>query len=115
LEGMERTAYLVSRYAIFEELYLHNQLSSFDGLERALVELYTTVLLYLSKARRYYDQNTACTLHRVQDARYDLPTKSNVAVRTIKNIVQLKGSDFEQLTSNIAQKRGKCSSVRALG
>lgn len=104
LEGMERTAYLISRYAIFEELYLHNQLSSFDGLERTLIELYATVLLYLSKARCYYDQNTVCTLKRVQHARYDLPTKSDVAVRTVKSIVQLKESDFEQLTTNIAQK-----------
>jgi hypothetical protein len=62
LEGMERIAYLVSRYAIFEDLYLHHQLSSFDGLERSLIELYATVLMYLSKARCYYDQSTACTL-----------------------------------------------------
>ncbi|KAH0536560.1 hypothetical protein FGG08_006568 [Glutinoglossum americanum] len=84
LEGMERIAHLISRFAIFEDLYLHDQLSSSDGLKRSLIELYTTVLLYLSKARCYYGQNTA--------------------LRTVKSIVQLEEIDFQHLTTSIAQK-----------
>jgi hypothetical protein len=51
-------AHLISHYAIFEALYLHDQLQSTPGLRTALVELYTAALQYLSKAKRYYGQNT---------------------------------------------------------
>jgi HD superfamily phosphohydrolase len=59
LEGMERISNLISRYAIFEDLYLHPQLKSYTGLERALTELYRRVLKYLSKAKRFYSKSTS--------------------------------------------------------
>lgn len=59
LEGMERISNLISRYAIFEDLYLHPQLKSYTGLEAALTELYRRVLKYLSKAKRFYSKSTS--------------------------------------------------------
>src|ERR1700722_13408879 len=63
LEGMERISNLISRCAIFEDLYLHPQLRSYTGLEKALTELYRRVLRYLSKAKRFYSKSTTGMPH----------------------------------------------------
>lgn len=55
-------AKIISRFAIFEQLYLfHSKLvsQSQKALEEALVRLYAVIIRYLAKAKRYFEQNTA--------------------------------------------------------
>ena len=59
VEGMELISNLITRYAIFEDLYLQRTSTVVDQLSQSLVNLYAAVLKYLSEARRYYSQNTA--------------------------------------------------------
>jgi hypothetical protein len=62
VEGMELVSNLITRYAILEKLYLHTTMgmksAAKNQLVNAILELYTAVLKYLSKARRYYNQKT---------------------------------------------------------
>jgi hypothetical protein len=59
LEGMELVSNLITRYAIFEGLYLQTTSAAKDQLSQSMVKLYAAVLKYLSNARCYYDRNTA--------------------------------------------------------
>ena len=61
LEGMERVAHLISRYALVEALYLTHQGKSTGALVRTLIDLYGVILLFLVKAKQYYSQNTPCS------------------------------------------------------
>lgn len=62
IEGVELVSNLITRSAILEKLYLRTtegmKAAAKDQLEQAIFELYTAVLKYLSKARRYYTRNT---------------------------------------------------------
>jgi hypothetical protein len=57
-EGLEHVSNLITRYAIFENLYLHVDSAVEGQLADAIVGLYTAILTYLSKARRYYHLNS---------------------------------------------------------
>ena len=59
VQGMELVSNLITRYAIFEDLYLQRTSTVADQLSQSLVNLYAAVLKYLSEARKYYSQNTA--------------------------------------------------------
>jgi len=54
-EGLERVSNLITRYAIFESLYLHLDSVVEDQLADAIARLYGAILTYLSKASRYYN------------------------------------------------------------
>jgi hypothetical protein len=58
IEGVELVSRLVARYALVEELYLQGTSVEKDQLADSITRLYTTILVYLSKARRYYDRRT---------------------------------------------------------
>ncbi|KAI9888993.1 MAG: hypothetical protein M1814_006051 [Vezdaea aestivalis] len=58
LEGMELVSHLINRYAIFEKLYLRKELLITDQLRRALIRLYSAVLRYLARAKRFYSQGS---------------------------------------------------------
>lgn len=51
-------ARVIGRSAIFENLYLSDAYQASDKLQESLLQLYTTILVYLSKAQGYYRQNT---------------------------------------------------------
>ncbi|MCJ1382729.1 hypothetical protein MMC17_005842, partial [Xylographa soralifera] len=60
VEGVEHISNLITRYAIIEHLHLQNTAAmAKDQLSQSLVKVYTAILQYLSKAKRYYDRNTA--------------------------------------------------------
>jgi hypothetical protein len=59
IEEAALIAELICRYAIFEELYLQSASPATDELKRALVQMYAAIMVYLSKAKRYFDQNSA--------------------------------------------------------
>lgn len=53
---------IVGRCAIYERLYLHGidiESALVESLEKALVDLYADILIYLSRSKRYYPRNAA--------------------------------------------------------
>jgi hypothetical protein len=56
--GMEFVSSLIIRYMEFERLYLGRPSALTHQLEDALCNLYAAVLVYLSKARRYFTDRT---------------------------------------------------------
>ena len=60
MEGAEIIARSISRYAIFEDLYLHRVQTAtkpINSLEKALIRLYGLVFQYLAKAKEYFGQS----------------------------------------------------------
>ncbi len=58
VSGAESIARMIGRFAIFEEIYLRHTSKTSMELENALVRLYSTVLVYLSKAKTFFDQSS---------------------------------------------------------
>ena len=61
-ESIEHVSSLITRYAMIEELYLRVSSAATEHLAESLVYLYTAILQYLLRARRYYARNTAGTM-----------------------------------------------------
>lgn len=59
MESATSIAEIICRYAIFEDVYLQSPSRAADELQRALVNLYTSIMIYLSKANSYFEQNSA--------------------------------------------------------
>lgn len=59
VEGATLISEIICRYAIFEEVYLQSLSVATDEHQRALIKFYAAIMVYLSKARNYFDQNTA--------------------------------------------------------
>lgn len=49
---------MTARYRLVEMIYLGRITETTKQLEQAVVQLYASMLLYLAKAKRYFDQNT---------------------------------------------------------
>ena len=61
MEGAETIARSLSRYATFEQIYLGSSKSTTraaKGLEEALVKLYAVILVYLGRAKLYFEEHT---------------------------------------------------------
>ena len=61
VEGAETISHSISRYATLEQIYLRYDTTAtraIKGLEEALVRLYATVLIYLAKTKRYFEEPT---------------------------------------------------------
>jgi hypothetical protein len=65
IEGVASIAGLICRYSIFEKLYLSHTSAATAELEVALVQLYASIMIYLSRAKKYFDQNSAGKLRKV--------------------------------------------------
>ena len=59
VEGAESIARMIGRYAVFEQIYLRRTSKASTELENALVQLYSTILMYQSKAKHFFDENMA--------------------------------------------------------
>ncbi|MCJ1248784.1 hypothetical protein MMC30_006003 [Trapelia coarctata] len=59
VEGATSIAEIICRYAILEDLYLRHESPATDELKRALVQFYAAIMVYLSKVKSYFDQNSA--------------------------------------------------------
>ena len=57
--AVEYVTRLISRYAFVESQYLGNCSTASAQLHNALVRVYTAILVYILRARRYFAQNTA--------------------------------------------------------
>lgn len=58
IEGLEVISHLITRYAIFEDLYLQRDIAARGELEVMLTGLYAEALIYLAKARKYFRTST---------------------------------------------------------
>jgi hypothetical protein len=64
IKGLELVLNLITRYAIFEKLYLwtitgsEEDAEGKDLLAQAILKLYFAVLKYLANAKRYYGRHT---------------------------------------------------------
>jgi hypothetical protein len=58
IDGLELVSRHVARYALVEELYLQGTSVEKDHLADLITRVYTSILVYLVKARRYYDRGT---------------------------------------------------------
>jgi len=58
IDGLELVSRHVARYALVEELYLQGTSVEQDHLAELITRVYTSILVYLVKARRYYDRGT---------------------------------------------------------
>ena len=59
IEGVETISHLVSRYAIFEDLYMQRKTAASGELEVLLVGMYAEILIFLAKAKKYFQTSTA--------------------------------------------------------
>jgi len=59
MEDAASIAEIICRYAVFENVYIQSVSIADDELERALVQFYTAILMYLSKAKEYFQENSA--------------------------------------------------------
>ncbi|KAF7509247.1 hypothetical protein GJ744_008141 [Endocarpon pusillum] len=57
-EAVESISGLITRYTVFENLYLHEDCKSTPKLYDSICELYTAILRYLSKAKAYFSGNS---------------------------------------------------------
>ena len=48
--GLEKTSYIINRCAVYELLYLKAETKASRNLEKTLLQLYITILKYLTKA-----------------------------------------------------------------
>ena len=55
--GLESIARMITRYAIFEDVYLARCSEASKELEQALISLYAVILTYLLKAKAYFEQS----------------------------------------------------------
>ena len=58
LENLETISHLITRYAMFEELYLQRNSAARAELEMKVISLYAEVLTFLGKARKYFQTST---------------------------------------------------------
>lgn len=61
VEDLARIAELICRFALTERLYLQGKSKAVEGLEKAVVKLYASILVYLSKAKQYLEEGTIST------------------------------------------------------
>jgi len=58
IEGAAWIAELIRKYEIVERLYLQSNSEAIRELEKTLVNFYTWILIYLSKAKRYLEKGS---------------------------------------------------------
>ena len=58
VENLEAISHLITRYAILEELYIQRDSSARNQLEDMVIRLYAEILIFLAKARNYFQSST---------------------------------------------------------
>jgi hypothetical protein len=60
LESIEVVVHAISRYALIEEIYCWDSTSeASQQLRKSVVEVYSAILVFLCKAKKYFAQNAA--------------------------------------------------------
>lgn len=65
MEDLTWISELICRYTILEALYIYDSSAAHEALQRALVKLYSKILLHLSNITAYFGQGTASKLHSI--------------------------------------------------
>lgn len=100
VEAAETIAHSISRFTIFESIYLHRHsvmTKSVQALEEALVRLYASTLVYLARAKQYFEQNTASMFISVHVSSRQLRIFTE---RVFKSVIK-SHEEFEELLLNI--------------
>lgn len=58
ISGVEYVSSVLARCGVFEQLYLQQSSDLSQTVQDSLVKLYIAVLIYLSRARQYYERST---------------------------------------------------------
>jgi len=66
VEGLETVSHLITRYAIFEDVHLQRNTAASADLEPALTALYAELLIFLAKAKKYFQTPTTGECFRHQ-------------------------------------------------
>jgi hypothetical protein len=59
VEGLEKATKVISRYSVFEAVYLKSETAGTHQLRTSLVALYASVLTFLGESYRHFAKNTA--------------------------------------------------------
>lgn len=100
LGGIETIASLLYRYTYFEKLYLHTEPFLADEIrgqvEKLLKDLYTMVLVFLFKARNYFDHGIfgASSLLSTSDEAWSLYLSGFKAVLQAQSFQLTSSNDF---------------------
>ncbi|KAL8771405.1 MAG: hypothetical protein Q9209_003073 [Squamulea sp. 1 TL-2023] len=71
ISGLETVSHLITRYAVFEQVYTQRKTVASPGLEPLLTGLYAEALTFLAKAKKYFQTPTAGEGYKtLKDTRY---------------------------------------------
>jgi hypothetical protein len=85
IEGMEVITNLIARYAIFEDLYLRQEMRATNRLKASLVSLYAAILIFLAKGHHYYTRS--------------------IATRIAKSVVKFTDNTIDELMHDIKSRQ----------
>ncbi|KAL8787748.1 MAG: hypothetical protein Q9213_002068 [Squamulea squamosa] len=100
VSGLENVSHLITRYAMFEQVYTQRKTVASPGLEPLLTGLYAEVLTFLAKAKKYFQTPTA--------------VKLITPVRALKSVLITFQTDEDQQLQRIASQDAKLSAVAIL-
>lgn len=58
IENLETVSHLITRYAILEDLYMQRNSAIRDKLEDMIVRLYSEILIFLARAKRFFQSSS---------------------------------------------------------
>ena len=109
MQGAESIARMIARYRIFEMLYLKHQSLARENLEKALIKLYASILLYLARAKRYFQERTASTLSIL----YNVTLCTKESARILRSAVSVN-EEFESLDKEMGLAESEIDSYAKL-
>ncbi|KAL9066249.1 MAG: hypothetical protein Q9161_007706 [Pseudevernia consocians] len=110
VEGAETIARSISRHATFEQIYLHHDTiytRAIKGLEEAVVKLYAANLIYLAKAKKYFEEPTLSSntlteqLMSLSIDQHDRHTKLQELLRSIDSPICRMSSQLDSLDDQL--------------
>ncbi|KAL8638503.1 MAG: hypothetical protein Q9228_004347 [Teloschistes exilis] len=115
-EGLEKMSGYITRCRLYEQLFLAKPSAAQPELESALLRLYTTILLYLARARQYYAQSTlrrlGASVVRTSDSIDDCLSKVTTEHGDVQRCTYLVGTELSQDTGRkVAEIQSSVSSL----
>ncbi|ERF70048.1 hypothetical protein EPUS_03600 [Endocarpon pusillum Z07020] len=109
-EGLEKVSSLITRYAIFENLYLFEpQTSTKEELRRMLIGLYALILRYLLQAKLHYSRRTGERMLRSSFETAEMAvgkyfTRISEEEKRVEDIAVLVDAQYQRdIASNVAK------------
>ena len=117
-EGLEVVCKTLARYAAIERIYLHQPGSAGSELEKSIISLYASILVFFSKCRKMYDLGFAQRLARsVTQGSEQITSKylDKIAVND-RNVQEMtRVVDAEQAQLSRAQQSPVSGKIDSLG